>query len=88
MKEPAEWLNNTMHSVGRLFYDGNDYGSYGMGGSIPFLSQLGSLYPKTFIIAFGILGPGANAHAPNENINLAYAKKFTMAVSHLLVEVG
>ena len=88
MKEPAEWLHDTMQSVAREFYEGKDYGSYGMGGSIPFLSQLGGLYPKTFIIALGLIGPNANAHAPNECINLAFAKKLTCAMSHILVEVG
>ena len=45
MKEPTEWLNKTIHSVAKEFFEGKDYGSYGMGGSIPFLSQLGELYP-------------------------------------------
>ena len=88
MKEPADWLSSTLHHVAREFYEGKDFGSYGMGGSIPFLSQLGGLYPKTFIIALGLIGPNANAHAPNECINLAYAKKLTCAMSHILVEVG
>lgn len=59
-----------------------------MGGSIPFLAQLGKLYPQTVILAMGVLGPGSNAHGPNESINLAYAKKLTMAMSNILVEFG
>ena len=88
MKDPQPWLSSSIHSVAREFYDGKDYGSYGMGGSIPFLSQLGGLYPKTFIIALGLIGPNANAHAPNECINLAYAKRLTCSMSHLLIEIG
>jgi acetylornithine deacetylase/succinyl-diaminopimelate desuccinylase-like protein len=88
MKEPEAWLNEVMSTASKHFYDGKDYGSYGMGGSIPFLSQLGGLFPKTFIIALGLIGPNANAHAPNECINLEFAKKLTMAMSHILVDVG
>lgn len=88
MKEPEAWFSDVISEAAKTFYDGKDYGSYGMGGSIPFLSQLGGLYPKTFIIALGLLGPASNAHAPNESVNLAYAKKLTMAMSHILVETG
>ena len=59
-----------------------------MGGSIPFLSELEKMYPATQIVAFGLLGPFANAHGPNEMINLPYAKKLTCALSHVMAEVG
>ena len=59
-----------------------------MGGSIPFLSELGKMYPDTAIYAFGLIGPGANAHAPNECIDLAYAKKLTMSLSFMISAVG
>ena len=88
MKDPEPWFAETINSAAKNFYDGKDYGSYGMGGSIPFLSQLGGLYPKTYIIALGLLGPQSNAHAPNESINLVYAKRLTCAMSHILVDVG
>jgi acetylornithine deacetylase/succinyl-diaminopimelate desuccinylase-like protein len=88
MKEPETWVHNAINSAAKSFYDGKEYGTYGMGGSIPFLSQLGGVYPKTFIMALGLIGPNANAHAPNECINLAFAKKLTCAMSHILVEVG
>lgn len=59
-----------------------------MGGSIPFLSSLGGLYPDTFIIALGVIGPKSNAHAADEMINLDYTKKLTAAISHMVVDVG
>jgi len=55
-----------------------------MGGSIPFLSELEKMYPSTEIIAFGVLGPGANAHGPNEMINLTYTKKLTCSLAHII----
>jgi len=88
MKEPEPWFHEVLNNAARSFYDGKDYGSYGMGGSIPFLSQLGELYPKTFIIALGVLGPQSNAHAADESIHLEFAKKLTMCVSHILVDTG
>jgi len=88
MKEPEDWLKGVCNLAGQSFFEGKDYGQYGMGGSIPFLSRLGEVYPKTFIIALGLIGPNANAHAPNEAINLPFAKKLTMALSHILVDVG
>jgi len=88
MKDPKPWFADALTNAAKNFYEGKDYGSYGMGGSIPFLSQLGDLYPNTFIIAMGVLGPKSNAHAQDEMINLDYAKRLTMAISHLIVETG
>lgn len=59
-----------------------------MGGSIPFLAELEKMYPQTQIVALGLLGPGANAHAPDECINLTYAKKLTCSLSHIIGAVG
>jgi len=88
MKDPEPWFHEAMNNASKNFYDGKEYGSYGMGGSIPFLAQLGGLYPNTFIVALGLLGPQSNAHAPNECINLAYAKKLTQCMSHIIVDIG
>ena len=88
MKDMPEWLDTAMRKAGRDFFDGRDTGTYGMGGSIPFLAELGKMYPESTIMAFGLIGPKANAHAPNECINLTYAKKLTCALSHLIAEVA
>lgn len=88
MKEPQPWLHEVLNDAAKNFYDGKEYGSYGMGGSIPFLAELGNLYPNTFIVAMGVLGPLANAHAANEMINLGYAKKLTCCLSHIIVDAA
>jgi acetylornithine deacetylase/succinyl-diaminopimelate desuccinylase-like protein len=59
-----------------------------MGGSIPFLAELEKKYPSTCIVAFGVLGPNANAHGPNEMINLAYTKKLTCSLAHIIQSVA
>jgi acetylornithine deacetylase/succinyl-diaminopimelate desuccinylase-like protein len=84
MKDLHPWLDNAIKTAGTDFWDGKPSGSYGMGGSIPFLSELEKMYPKTQIVAFGLLGPNSNAHGPNEMINLTYAKKLTCALSHVM----
>lgn len=47
MKEPTPWLGDAIKKAGSDFYDGKPSGSYGMGGSIPFLSELEKMYPET-----------------------------------------
>lgn len=88
MKPLQPWLNSSIQEAGAMFYDGKPAGSYGMGGSIPFLSELGSMYPDVSIVAFGVLGPNANAHGPNEMINLPYTKKLTCALAHVIQSVA
>jgi acetylornithine deacetylase/succinyl-diaminopimelate desuccinylase-like protein len=88
MGELSPWLLEGVMEAGQAFWNGKKAGSYGMGGSIPFLAELEKMYPKTQIIAFGLIGPGTNAHAPDECINLAFAKKLTCALSHVMATVG
>jgi acetylornithine deacetylase/succinyl-diaminopimelate desuccinylase-like protein len=88
MGELSPWLMEGIQKSGAEFWDGKKSGSYGMGGSIPFLAELEKMYPATQIVAFGLIGPQTNAHAPNECINLAYAKKLTCALSHVIGIVG
>jgi acetylornithine deacetylase/succinyl-diaminopimelate desuccinylase-like protein len=59
-----------------------------MGGSIPFLAELGRQYPETYIIPMGVLGPHSNAHGPNEMIDLAYTKKLVCCLSHIVGAIG
>jgi len=88
MGELSPWLEEGIMKAGAQFWDGKKAGSYGMGGSIPFLAELGKMYPDCQIIAFGLIGPQTNAHAPNECINLPFAKKLTCALSHVMATVG
>lgn len=88
MKDPQPWLREAFDFCGENFFSGNNVKSYGMGGSIPFLAELGKMYPETGIYALGVLGPMSNAHGPNECINLDYTKRITCAVSHMINCVG
>ena len=47
MKEPEPYLAKALQSAGKDFFNGKEVSTFGRGGSIPFLAQLGKLYPKT-----------------------------------------
>ena len=84
MKELKPQFNDAILQAGSDFFGGLETRSYGMGGSIPFLHELGAQYPEAQIIALGVLGPGASAHGPNECINLPYTKKVVGALAHII----
>jgi acetylornithine deacetylase/succinyl-diaminopimelate desuccinylase-like protein len=69
-------------------YFGSKCQSYGIGGAIPFLKELENIYPKTQIMALGVLGPDSNAHAPNEGIDLEFTKKITMALGSMILDLS
>lgn len=83
MKVLEPWLNDAITDAGHQFFN-KPVGSYGDGGSIPFLKELGTKYPETQIIALGVGGPFSNMHGPNEMLELTYVKKITCALSHIL----
>jgi acetylornithine deacetylase/succinyl-diaminopimelate desuccinylase-like protein len=56
----------------------------GEGGSIPFMGMLGAHYPKAQFVITGVLGPGSNAHGPDEFLHIPYAKKLTAAIARVL----
>ena len=41
MKDLDGWLNESIDEAGKTFFEGREAGSYGEGGSIPFLNELG-----------------------------------------------
>ena len=56
----------------------------GEGGSIPFMQMLGERYPAAQFLVTGVLGPGSNAHGPNEFLHVPTAQAVTVAVAHVL----
>jgi acetylornithine deacetylase/succinyl-diaminopimelate desuccinylase-like protein len=56
----------------------------GEGGSIPFMKMLGDRYPEAQFLVTGVLGPGSNAHGPDEYLDVAMAKGVTVAVANVL----
>lgn len=81
---PAPWLMDAL-SRGSQDAFGKDPGFCGEGGSIPFLAMLGERFPTAQFVATGALGPGSNAHGPNESLNIAFASGICTVVGHLLI---
>ena len=83
------WAAKDMHeslkksfSESSKFLFGKDYYNQGEGGSIPFIAELGELYPSCEIVVTGVLGPESNAHCLNESLNLDYTQRMIVALAH------
>ena len=58
----------------------------GEGGSIPFMGMLGEKFPKAQFLITGLLGPGSNAHGPNEFLHIPTGKKLTACVARVVAD--
>jgi acetylornithine deacetylase/succinyl-diaminopimelate desuccinylase-like protein len=56
----------------------------GEGGSIPFMGWLAARFPEAQLLAAGVLGPGSNAHGPDESLHLPTAERVTASLAVLL----
>jgi acetylornithine deacetylase/succinyl-diaminopimelate desuccinylase-like protein len=81
--ETAEWLALAMNRASEEFY-GESSCSLSEGGTIPFMAMLGEQFPRAQFVITGVLGPGSNAHGPNEFLHVPYAKKLTACVAFIL----
>jgi acetylornithine deacetylase/succinyl-diaminopimelate desuccinylase-like protein len=81
--EPAPWLAAALARIGDEVF-GNQHGSMGMGGSIPFMELLGRLYPQAQFVVTGALGTDSNMHVPDEWLNIGFAQQVTEAIAHIL----
>jgi acetylornithine deacetylase/succinyl-diaminopimelate desuccinylase-like protein len=79
----ADWLADALEQAGRLAYD-RPVSAMGEGGTIPFMGMLGRQFPSAQFVVTGVLGPGTNAHGPNEFLHVPYATRLTLAVASLL----
>jgi acetylornithine deacetylase/succinyl-diaminopimelate desuccinylase-like protein len=83
--ELAPWLEESVARAGRAAF-GQDAAYMGEGGSIPFMGMLGEKFPKTQFVITGVLGPGSNAHGPNEFLHVPYAKRISETVARVLAD--
>lgn len=80
--EPA-WLSEALDSASLSAF-GRRSGREGTGGSIPFVGSLARRFPHAAFLVTGVLGPGANAHGPNEFLHLPTARRVTACVGAVL----
>jgi acetylornithine deacetylase/succinyl-diaminopimelate desuccinylase-like protein len=79
----AAWLGRALDRASTAAF-GQGPRSLGEGGTIPFMGMLGRRFPRAQFVITGVLGPGSNAHGPNEFLHLPTARKVTTAVAHVL----
>jgi di/tripeptidase len=48
------------------------------------MGMLGEMFPDAQFVITGVLGPGANAHGPNEYLHLPTARRLTACLAALL----
>jgi len=81
----APWLAGALEGASRGWF-GADPAFMGEGGTIPFMAMLGAAFPAAQFLITGVLGPGANAHGPNEFLHVPTARRLTGCVAHVLAE--
>jgi acetylornithine deacetylase/succinyl-diaminopimelate desuccinylase-like protein len=79
----APWLLRVLEEASQRFF-GSPPAYMGEGGTIPFMSLLGQRFPRAQFMITGVLGPGANAHGPNEFLHLPAARRLSACVAQVL----
>jgi acetylornithine deacetylase/succinyl-diaminopimelate desuccinylase-like protein len=79
----SPWLETAVHGASNTYF-GRPFMAMGEGGTIPFMGMLGERFPQAQFLITGVLGPGSNAHGPNEYLHVPTCKKLTCAVAHVL----
>jgi acetylornithine deacetylase/succinyl-diaminopimelate desuccinylase-like protein len=81
----AEWLLDSVQRASRSYFGAPPMFN-GLGGSIPFMQMLGDRFPEAQFLVTGVMGPGSNAHGPNEFIDLPTGMKVTSCVAQVLAD--
>ncbi|MEM9381560.1 MAG: M20/M25/M40 family metallo-hydrolase [Planctomycetota bacterium] len=83
----APWLDEAIQESSEEFF-GRPAVSLGEGGTIPLMGLLGESYPEAQFVITGVLGPGSNAHGPNEFLHLGMAEKLTACVAWIVARAA
>ena len=81
----VRWLEDSVDRASRTYF-GKPAVYNGEGGSIPFMGMLGAKFPKAQFLITGVLGPGSNAHGPNEFLHIPTGKRLTACVANVLAD--
>ena len=77
------WLGDRLEAAAMNWFDQPPV-FMGEGGSIPLMNLLGEQFPAARFLVTGVLGPGSNAHGPNEFLHLPMARRLTGVVAEAL----
>ena len=79
----APWLEAALAEASDEIF-GRPARTFGEGGSIPFMGMLGARFPEAQFVVTGVMGPGTNAHGPNEYLHLPTGERVTAALALVL----
>ncbi len=79
------WLETSLTAASSAYF-GKPVAYMGEGGSIPFMAMLGEKFPKTQFVVTGVLGPGSNAHGPNEFLHIPTARRVSACIAQVLAD--
>jgi acetylornithine deacetylase/succinyl-diaminopimelate desuccinylase-like protein len=81
----APWLSRSLEQASQTCF-GRPFVCTGEGGGIPFMAMLGEAFPEAQFVVTGVLGPGSNAHGPNEFLHIPYARRLTHCVARVITD--
>jgi acetylornithine deacetylase/succinyl-diaminopimelate desuccinylase-like protein len=81
----AQWLATAVDRASRNYF-GKPPMAQGEGGSIPFMGMLGEKFPQAQFLITGVLGPGSNAHGPNEFLHVPTGVRLTASVASVVAD--
>jgi len=81
----AQWLSSSVDRASRSYF-GKPPMAFGEGGTIPFMGMLGEKFPDAQFLITGVLGPGSNAHGPNEFLHIPTGIRLTACVASLIAD--
>jgi len=81
----SPWLLESVTRASTAYF-GQPVMFMGEGGSIPFMSMLGTRFPRAQFLVTGVLGPESNAHGPNEFLHLPTGARLTACVAQVLAD--
>jgi acetylornithine deacetylase/succinyl-diaminopimelate desuccinylase-like protein len=87
MPDMPAWLSEAVERSSRNHF-GKEPVFMGEGGSIPLMNLLSEKFPKSKFIVTGVLGPGSNAHGPNEFLHLRMVEKVTCVIAEIIEAHG
>ncbi len=77
------WVVDALEAGSQAHF-GRPLGYVGEGGTIPLMGTLQAGFPDAQLLVIGVLGPGSNAHGPNEFLHLATGTRLTACAADLL----
>ena len=83
--EISPWLEKALNKASKNYFNKPAI-HMGEGWSIPFMGMLGEKFPEAQFLITGVLGPGSNAHGPNEFLHIPAAKKITCCVAEVIAK--